>query len=147
MKNGWTGGQYSLFRAVFGAYLFVHFVQLAPWAAEIFSNTGVLPNASDSPLIHAFPNLLALSDGPIFVTGLLVVAAALSLLFAVGQVFAWLNRRDRWKEDHEVNERIRENMSAAAQPSRKNADRLNRWLARGRSGRLRPADRLRNRRR
>ena len=70
-----------------------------------------------------------------------------SLLFAIGQVFAWLNRRDRWKEDHEVNERIRENMSAAAKPGRKNADRLNRWLARGRSGRLRSADRLRNRRR
>lgn len=85
MKNGWTGGQYSLFRALFGAYLFVHFVQLAPWAAELFSSEGVLPKASDSPLIHAFPNILALSDSPIFVTGLLVVAAMLSLLFAVGK--------------------------------------------------------------
>ena len=27
-KNGWTGGQYSLFRAVFGVYLVVHFFRL-----------------------------------------------------------------------------------------------------------------------
>jgi hypothetical protein len=32
MRNGWTGGQYSLFRAVFGIYLLVHFAQLTPWA-------------------------------------------------------------------------------------------------------------------
>jgi predicted DCC family thiol-disulfide oxidoreductase YuxK len=30
MKNGWTGGQYSIVRAVFGAYLFVHFAALFP---------------------------------------------------------------------------------------------------------------------
>lgn len=29
MKNGWTGGQYSIVRAVFGASLFVHFLALA----------------------------------------------------------------------------------------------------------------------
>ena len=29
MTNGWTGGQYSLFRAGLGAYLFVHFVRRA----------------------------------------------------------------------------------------------------------------------
>lgn len=30
--NGWTGGQYSLYRLVFGVYLLVHFVCLIPWA-------------------------------------------------------------------------------------------------------------------
>src|SRR5207245_3602172 len=55
-ENGWTGGQYSLFRAVFGLYLFVHFVELVPWGAELFSNRGVLPHAAASPLIHLFPN-------------------------------------------------------------------------------------------
>lgn len=29
MKNGWTGGQYSIVRALFGAYLFVHFLTAA----------------------------------------------------------------------------------------------------------------------
>lgn len=30
MKNGWTGGQYSLYRALAGAYLFVCFILLIP---------------------------------------------------------------------------------------------------------------------
>ena len=41
VSNGWTGGQYSAFRAVFGTYLFVHFVQLVPWGAELFSRCGI----------------------------------------------------------------------------------------------------------
>ena len=28
MKNGWTGGQYSLYRVIFGLYLFIHFASL-----------------------------------------------------------------------------------------------------------------------
>jgi predicted DCC family thiol-disulfide oxidoreductase YuxK len=84
LTNGWTGGQYSLFRAIFGCYLGVHWAALAPWAAELFSNQGVLPDSSASPLIHLFPNVLALYDGPAFVTALLVTAAGLSVLFALG---------------------------------------------------------------
>jgi hypothetical protein len=84
MSNGWTGGQYSVFRAVFGTYLFVHFVHLLPWGAELFSDRGALPRASDSPLVHLFPNVLALWDAPAFVTALLVTAAGLSVLFAAG---------------------------------------------------------------
>src|SRR5688572_14072319 len=83
-ENSWTGGQYSLFRVIFGTYLLVHFVQLIPWAAEMFSNQGVLPDASASPLIHAFPNILAVFDSPAFVTGLLLAAAGLSVMLAVG---------------------------------------------------------------
>jgi predicted DCC family thiol-disulfide oxidoreductase YuxK len=84
MKNGWTGGQYSMFRAVLGLYLLVHFLQLLPWATEVFSNQGVLPDASASPLIHLFPNVLAFADSPAAVTALLGIAAALSVAFAVG---------------------------------------------------------------
>lgn len=36
MKNGWTGGQYSILRALFGAWLAVHFVALMPRANELF---------------------------------------------------------------------------------------------------------------
>jgi predicted DCC family thiol-disulfide oxidoreductase YuxK len=85
MKNGWTGGQYSLFRLLFGTYLFFHFAQLVGWSAELFSNQGALQEASDSPLIYLFPNVLAWMDSPAFVTGLVVSAAGLSLLFAVGK--------------------------------------------------------------
>jgi predicted DCC family thiol-disulfide oxidoreductase YuxK len=84
MSNGWTGGQYSLFRVLFGTYLFVHFAQLVPWGAELFSNRGVLADASASPLLYLFPNVLAVADSPAVVTGLLAVAAGLCVPFALG---------------------------------------------------------------
>jgi predicted DCC family thiol-disulfide oxidoreductase YuxK len=84
MTNGWTGGQYSVVRAVFGAYLFAHFLHLAPWAAELFSNQGLLPDGQASPLLHLFPNVFALWDGPAFVTAVVLAAAGLSVLFALG---------------------------------------------------------------
>jgi predicted DCC family thiol-disulfide oxidoreductase YuxK len=82
--NQWTGGQYSLFRAIFGMYLFIHFAQLVPYGVEMFSNRGVLPDGTASPLLRLFPNVLALYDAPAFVTALLVFAMAASLLFAAG---------------------------------------------------------------
>lgn len=84
VTNGWTGGQYSLFRALFGLYLILHFIELVPWGAELFSSEGVLPDASASPLIYLFPNVLALHDAPWLVSLLLVAGAALGVLFAVG---------------------------------------------------------------
>jgi hypothetical protein len=84
VNNGWTGEQYSLYRAIFGAYLFIHFAELIAWGPELFSNRGVLPSPSLSPLVHLFPNVLALCGSPVFVQGLLALGAALSLLFAVG---------------------------------------------------------------
>lgn len=81
--NGWTGGQYSLFRWIFGAYLLVHFAQLVPWGAEMFSNQGAMPGAA-SPVLHLFPNMFALCDSPAFVTGVLCLAAGLSAILAVG---------------------------------------------------------------
>jgi predicted DCC family thiol-disulfide oxidoreductase YuxK len=88
-SGGWSGGQYSLYRALFGVYLFAHFAQLLPWGAELFSNRGVLPQAAASPLIHLFPNLLAVADGPAVVAALLATGAAGALLFAAGL-------HDRW---------------------------------------------------
>jgi len=83
-ENQWTGGQYSVFRAIFGTYLFVHFARLMPWGAEMFSNRGMLPDGAASPLLRLFPNILALYDSPAFVMALLVLAAGASLLFAIG---------------------------------------------------------------
>ncbi len=88
LNNGWTGGQYSLFRVIFGSYLLVHFVHLIPWGAELFSNQGVLPQASSSPIIFLFPNILALWDTPAVVMVLLLVAVGLSVLFIIG----WYDR-------------------------------------------------------
>jgi predicted DCC family thiol-disulfide oxidoreductase YuxK len=84
MVNGWTANQYRLFRGLLGIYLFVHFAQLLPWAAEVFSNDGMLPDAAQSPLFGIVPNLLTLVDTPGFVVGMVVAAGIASLAFACG---------------------------------------------------------------
>jgi len=84
LTNGWTGGQYSLFRAILGLYLAVHFASLIPWGAELFSSVGMIGDASASPLAILFPNVLAWLDAPWLVAILLAVGAAGSLLLAVG---------------------------------------------------------------
>ncbi len=85
MSQGWTGGQYSLYRMLFGAYLFVHYAGLIPWGGELFSDLGALPEASASPLFGLFPNVLAISDSPAAVVMLLTIAAASSALLAAGR--------------------------------------------------------------
>ena len=84
MTHGWTGGQYSLYRGILGGFLFLRFARLIPWGGEMFSNHGVVPDAAASPLFGLFPNVLALSDGPLAVTTLLTVATLASLLLALG---------------------------------------------------------------
>ena len=84
MTTGWTGGQYSVFRIVFGTYLCGHFLSLVPWARELFSDRGMLPAAAASPLAFLFPNVLTVLDAPAFVTSLLLIAAGASVLFAIG---------------------------------------------------------------
>jgi predicted DCC family thiol-disulfide oxidoreductase YuxK len=84
MKNGWTGGQYSFFRILFGFYLLIHFNQLIPYGGELFSRSGVLPDASASPFIKIFPNILGIWDSPLAVTLLLVLASLACLFFTVG---------------------------------------------------------------
>lgn len=96
MANGWTGGQYSLFRALLGLYLCVHFAHLLPWSAELFSNEGVLPNGELSPIFSMFPNLFAISDAPWFIHATLTLAAGAGLAFAIGwrdrtaAIFMWV---------------------------------------------------------
>ena len=82
--EAWTGPLYGRLRLLVGLYLSLHFAQLAPWAAELFSSAGVLPDPHLSPLVRAFPNLLALVDGPAFVTVLVAAGAVLALVFAAG---------------------------------------------------------------
>src|SRR5260370_3379898 len=84
VSNGWTGGQYSIFRATFGTYLCIHFLRLIPRGTELLSSEGVLQEASSNPLLYLFPNVLAICAAPAMLTGLLVAGAVLSLLFAAG---------------------------------------------------------------
>lgn len=89
LSNGWTGGQYSLFRAILGLYLAIHLASLVPWATELFSSAGMIPDAAASPLARLFPNVLGWLDPPWMVTALLAAGIAGSLLLAIG----W---HDRW---------------------------------------------------
>jgi predicted DCC family thiol-disulfide oxidoreductase YuxK len=85
MSNGWTGGQYSVFRALLGLHLLVHFLALLPWGTELFSDRGLLPDAATSPLLLLFPNVLALADSPLVIGILLGGSAVLSVLLAIGR--------------------------------------------------------------
>jgi predicted DCC family thiol-disulfide oxidoreductase YuxK len=84
MKTDWTGGQYSLYRAILGGYLFVHFASLVAWGPELFSRVGLLPDPWASPLARLFPNVLSMWDSPDFARCLLLIAAGSGLLLAVG---------------------------------------------------------------
>lgn len=83
-RNGWTGGQYALFRFALGAYLSIHFLHLMFWGPEVFSDSGMLPHAESSPLTMLFPNVLAIFDAPWMVTLFLGCAAIASVSFALG---------------------------------------------------------------
>jgi len=86
--TGWDARRYALFRIGLGLYLLVHFAQLLPWAAETFSDQGMLPDAALSPIAHAFPNVLAVWDSPAVVEGLVLGAAVLCLPL----IFGWRDR-------------------------------------------------------
>ena len=83
MTNGWTGGQYSLYRAIFAIYLLIHFVTLLPWSAELFSNRGVLPSDA-SPFVKLFPNLLGVNDTPAMAGALIGIGVVASVCFFLG---------------------------------------------------------------
>ena len=89
MKSSMTGGQFSLFRGLFGLYLCIHFAHLIPWGAELFANNGVISDADVSPLFGIIPNLLALNDGSLMVQSLLVSALAASVAFMIGFREKW----------------------------------------------------------
>ncbi|HUI52256.1 MAG TPA: DCC1-like thiol-disulfide oxidoreductase family protein [Terriglobales bacterium] len=95
LKNGWTSGQFRIWRVCFGLYLFYHFAGLLPWGPELFSSRGALPQGGLSPLFHLFPNIFLISDQPLFVQGCLAAGAVLSVLLTIGRfdriaaVFLW----------------------------------------------------------
>lgn len=74
---------YAALRATLGAYLCVHFVQLGPWAVELFSRDGMLP-ADASPLMGVIPNVLGLGDAPWMAVALVGLGAVASVALAAG---------------------------------------------------------------
>ena len=84
MRNFWTGGQYSVFRILFGTYLFVHFAHLLPWAAEVFSHQGMIQDPYASPLFNVIPNILSLDDSGLTVSILVASGVVTACFFALG---------------------------------------------------------------
>jgi predicted DCC family thiol-disulfide oxidoreductase YuxK len=70
VTNGWTGGQYSIYRILLGSSLAVRFAELLPSGAELFSGRGTAADADASP--------------PIAVAILLILGTALAACFALG---------------------------------------------------------------
>lgn len=89
MRNGWTYYQFLLFRFLLGGFLVLHFSQLIPYALEVFSNQGAITNASYSPLIYLFPNMLAFFDSPLMIQIFLLlgVISGFGLIFGI---------KDKW---------------------------------------------------
>ena len=76
--------QFTVFRIALGLYLIQHFAYLIPWGPEIWSDEGVLADATLNFTHGVLPNPLEWLDSPAFVTGFLVVLLALSGTFTVG---------------------------------------------------------------
>jgi predicted DCC family thiol-disulfide oxidoreductase YuxK len=76
--------QFSIFRIILGIYLLFHFVALVPYAAEIWSNVGLLPDASVNLTYGIFPNILYYLSSATGVTLYVGVLAILSFCFLIG---------------------------------------------------------------
>lgn len=83
MKN-YSPYQFAFFRIVLGCYLIVHFAALLPYAAEIWSNEGVMPRTDLNLTYGYFPNLLNLFDSLFFVQLFLFFLTLLSGMFLLG---------------------------------------------------------------
>lgn len=75
---------FALVRLVLGVYLTVHLAQLVPWAGEVWSAAGVLPDRALVPLPRGLPNLLDLLRTPALAQAFVAVLAALAALFTTG---------------------------------------------------------------
>ena len=76
--------QFSMFRMLCGLYLTVHFIQLLPYANELFGSAGVLGNARLNSLHGLFPNPLASVTWPQFPVVFVSILALVSMSFTIG---------------------------------------------------------------
>jgi hypothetical protein len=76
--------QFAIFRIFLGSYLALHFAQLIPYGAELFSNQGVFASPRLNFTYGMFPNPLEYWDSPAFVTAFLVILLLLAIAFAIG---------------------------------------------------------------
>ena len=75
---------FTFFRIAFGAYLFVHFAALIPWAGELFSDAGVMPDAQANPALGIFGPLASVLGSPGAACTIVIALTGLSALFMFG---------------------------------------------------------------
>jgi len=76
--------QFASFRVALGCYLIVHFVHLIPWAAELFSAEGLLPDARANFTFGRLPNPLEHWQSAAFAHAFVGALALLAVLFTLG---------------------------------------------------------------
>ena len=76
--------QFAVFRWLLGVYLAIHMAHLLPWGPELFSEQGIFPDPSVSPLFGLFPNVLFVLDSPTAVQAFLVSLCVAAVAFAAG---------------------------------------------------------------
>jgi hypothetical protein len=74
---------FALLRIALGLYLVMHFAALIPYGAELFSTSGMLPDATELPSAKLFPNPLGAASA-VGIELTLQILVALALLFAGG---------------------------------------------------------------
>jgi predicted DCC family thiol-disulfide oxidoreductase YuxK len=82
--------QFGLMRIALGTYLLFHFGALLPYAGELFSSAGTLGDSSLSPFFRILPSPFWISDLPITVSSLLLLACVGSVSLILGR------RRKLW---------------------------------------------------
>jgi len=81
--GAWTGGQWSVVRALLGLYVAIHFVHLTPYAGELFSSAGVFVGDA-SPFFRIVPSPLWIGDTHAIATSMAVLGATCGVLIGVG---------------------------------------------------------------
>lgn len=76
--------QFAIFRIALGIYLTLHFVQLFPYGAELFSDHGMISDACLNPTFQLFPNPLARWDSPEIISVFLLSLIGMSIAFTCG---------------------------------------------------------------
>ncbi|MFT7507764.1 MAG: putative DCC family thiol-disulfide oxidoreductase YuxK [Acidimicrobiales bacterium] len=84
LEKKYSPHQFSIFRILFGVYLFTYFVSLIPYGSELFSSEGMVDHVSLNWTNALLPEVFTYATNPIFVTSLLSILAILSLCVSFG---------------------------------------------------------------
>jgi predicted DCC family thiol-disulfide oxidoreductase YuxK len=84
LNNAWSGGQYSLFRVIFGGTLFFQFATGTPFGLGFLSESHAIRDESTGTLDPLFSTLLSASNSVVLVPSLLAFGALTSVALAIG---------------------------------------------------------------